>query len=83
MLHNVHIYAVVRVRLDGIEAPDHPAAVLAALKQFDADPPPFSRLGENVEYAEEVAGALVDEQGDYEYEKTTYHKPTGEQIPAT
>lgn len=84
--YDVHIYAVVRVKLEGIEAPGQREAVDAARKRFDEE-----GIGEKLgltspasvahaEYADEVVRYLVDQQGDEEYERSQWYE--GDNAPA-
>ncbi len=78
--YDVHIYAVVRVKLEGIEAPGQREAIDAARKQFD-DEGMGEKLGltrpanaAHAEYADEVVRYLVDEQGDEEHERSQWYE---------
>lgn len=64
--HRVHLYPAVRVVFDGIEAASHAEAIRKAEDLFAETHHDF-RGGE---YAEEVVGALVDEEGDTEYQNS-------------
>ncbi len=85
MKHDVHLYALVRVKFTGIEADGetiekrHLAAIDTAIEEagkhqafdhlFNRDRPGIGI--ESVEYADEVSCALVDEQDDEDHENTT------------
>lgn len=71
--YHVHLYPVVRVKVEGVEATSPAEAVEKALAEgpdlydlFRRDGPPVT------EYAEEVPTALVDVEGDAEYEHSRY-----------
>lgn len=78
MKYDVHLYAVVRVKVNDIEADSQTEAIDKAESLvnfnslFDASRP--SRVVEHVEYADEVNAALVDEQGDENYERSKFYK---------
>ena len=69
MKHNVHVFAVVRVKVEGIEAESHDDAVKKAMEQFHDlydlfDTQNFRHLPEgvtDVEFGEEFSHFLVDE----------------------
>lgn len=71
MLYDVHIYATFRTKIDGIEASSAKEAASIALRETD-----LHNLSSRAEldYAEEVHGCLVDQQGDEDYERSTYLK---------
>lgn len=71
MQHRVHIYATVRCPFDTIEAESHEQAVELALEKFERNANSYVASGE---YADEVTAALVDEDGDPEFEKSTTHE---------
>jgi len=72
---DVHVYPVARVKITGIEAYSHEAAIKQA-EQTD-----FHELLRNepkagssdIEYAEEIAGFLVDEPDDPEHERSVIY----------
>lgn len=72
---DVHVYPVARMKITGIEAYSPEAAIKRA-EQTD-----FHELLKNepkvgspdIEYAEEIAGFLVDEQGDPEHERSVMY----------
>jgi hypothetical protein len=76
--YNVHLYAVVRVKVNDVEAESQTEAIdkAGSMVNFnsllDASRP--SRVVEYVEYADEVNTALVDEQGDEDYERSKFYK---------
>jgi len=84
--HDVHVYAVVRVKLPGIDSVDHLDAINKAVDQldlhetFDRMPVSDPRVSE-MEYADEIAGYLVDDTEDRDYEDSTFHTLSGEVIP--
>ena len=65
--YNVHLFALVRVKIEDIEAADMPGAIKLA-----EDRAPLERLFNHgrepdTEYAEEISHCLVDVQGDTEF----------------
>lgn len=66
----VHLYAVVRVPIDGLQASSHTDAIAAAHREFD----PTVSL-QQAEFADEIVGALVDEEGDTEFMNSTFYIP--------
>lgn len=79
--YNVHIYVVVRVRVDGIEADDMPSAITKAEETQDFHTL-FDCEADNIEYAEDSDGYLVDVVGDGEYEQSRFYCKDG-QTPQT
>lgn len=73
MKYNVHLYAVVRVKIEDIEAGSQTEAIEKAEERFYADPDQLIRVAE---YADEVEAALVDEQGDPEYLNSRHYHPS-------
>jgi len=76
MKYDVHIYATVRVKVCGVEADSQAEAIKKAEAQTDL----YDTLGEpghGTEYAEEITGFLVDEDGDTEYHNTRYYDEKG------
>jgi len=70
--YTVHLYPVVRVTLDGIEARNKQEAIEKALKEIDTSC--FENLGSNISFAEEYHDpCLVDVEGDEEHEDSTNH----------
>ena len=67
MLYDVHIYAVVRVKVPNVEAESHLDAINKAETVTD-----LHALLPN--YAEEINGYLVDEHGDEERTKSHYYE---------
>jgi hypothetical protein len=80
MKHNVHLYAVVRVKVSGIEADSHEEAIEIAEQRvdmnmlFDGLQGPRAPDIEYTEYADEITEFLVDEEGDEENEHSDYWK---------
>lgn len=72
MKHNVHLYAVVRVRLDDIEAEDAHAAIGAAIEEFESRPAYHLQYSRSVEYDDELVGTLVDWQDDNQLKSATF-----------
>lgn len=75
-IYNVHLYALVRVRIDGIEAEDQLGAIGAAIARQDLDRL-FNSDDGRIEFADDIPSALVDEAGDAEYERTLAYDQTG------
>jgi hypothetical protein len=83
MKYKVHLFAVVRVRIDNIEA----TSQLEAIKKAENDTDLYrqflweSRGGEggtdpyvnHTEWADEISHVLVDEEGDEEYEQSGWY----------
>ena len=70
--YTVHLYPVVRVALDGIEARNKQEAIVKALDEIDTSC--FESLGSNISFAEEYHDpCLVDVEGDEEHEDSTNH----------
>ncbi len=67
MTYDVHIFAVVRVKISGVEAESQMAAIRTAVDRADLD---HRFDGEATEYAEEITRYMVDEVGDTEYART-------------
>jgi hypothetical protein len=79
MKYDVHIYATVRVKVCGVEANSQKEAIKKAEAQTDL----YETLGESghgTEYAEEITGFLVDEEGDTEYQQTRSYNGKGNQL---
>jgi hypothetical protein len=76
MQFDVHIYAVVRVKVSGIEAESQQDAIKKAEDatdlhaMFRGDVDAFSSYPVESEYTEDVESFLVDEVGDAEYRNT-------------
>ncbi|MBI4311443.1 MAG: hypothetical protein HY681_06645 [Chloroflexi bacterium] len=79
--YDVHLFTVVRVKLEGIEATSQRDAIEKAQQRFARE-----RIGEalgltrsisgvETEYAEEVVDYLVDEEGDPEYKRSRRYRP--------
>jgi len=77
-LYDVHFYALVRVKRCGIAALSQPQAIEVAERDLDLSEL-FDRLDRilpcetELEFAKEVLGYLVDEQGDGEYSRSQYY----------
>ena len=86
MKHDVHIFAVVRLKAVDIDADTHVGAVGKAKKVFDDlyglfEVSNIRRLPpgiEAIEFGEEFSHFLVDEAGDDEFEESTWHGPDGQ-----
>ena len=75
MKHDVHIYAIVRVKVKDVEAESHSEAMDKALEMADLndllrDVP--NAQGLETESAEEIDNFLVDEVGDEHFEHSQY-----------
>jgi len=85
MKHVVHLFVIVRLNQEGIEAESHEQAVHVAQGLFDDLYCTFQRnnvryLPEGVtdiEFGEEFSHFLVDEENDPEHEKSTWHDAYG------
>ncbi len=74
MKYDVHVYATVRVKFEGVEADTQPLAVKQAVAEYQR------RYGGGVvmgEDAEEITAALVDEVGDGEYRNSATYDADG------
>jgi hypothetical protein len=72
MRYDVHLYVTVRVKVPDIEAANQLEAIEVAESRFFEDCNQLARQGE---YADEITAALVDEQGDRDYENSRLHLP--------
>lgn len=78
--YNVHVYAIVRVKVVGIEADDMRAAVNMAidgtnfysLLNSDIEQEALAGTVEHVEFAEEFSHFLVDVEGDEDFEESEW-----------
>lgn len=71
MKYDVHIYAVARIKVSGIEANSQQEAIREAEKLVDLDRVLNKTFGDiEVCSAEEIQDYLVDEVGDAEYQNT-------------
>lgn len=77
MKYDVHVYATVRVKVPGVEAPDQIEAIRRAEASLDLHEVLDGGSGAKalqsdleVEHAEEIIGYLVDEEGDEEFERS-------------
>jgi hypothetical protein len=90
MKHDVHIFAVVRVKRAGVEAENHDDAVKKAMEKFHDlyelfDTRNIRKLPDgviDVEFGEEFSHFLVDEEGDREFECSTWHEGKGVELPS-
>ena len=64
-LHNVHIYAIVRVKVSNVEAENHAEAIKKAEDMIDLNGL-FNR-GSDQEFADDIDCFLVDEVGEEEF----------------
>jgi hypothetical protein len=61
---DIHIYAVVRVKVRGVEAENQAAAIARAVRETDL----FEEIHRpEAEFSEDISHYLVDIQGDEEY----------------
>jgi len=89
MKHDVHIFALVRVKRAGIEAESHDDAVKKAMEQFHDlydlfETRNIRRLPDgmtDVEFGEEFSHFMVDEADDPEHERSTWHNAKGDTEP--
>lgn len=93
---DVHLYALVRVKVSDVRAADQASAISAAMAEVNLDDV-FNRTFDGagletangvvtaVEYADEVQYALVDEHGDAEYARSrAFHvSEDGTWVPET
>jgi hypothetical protein len=85
MKHDVHIFAVVRVKCADIEAESHDDAVKKAMEQFHDlydlfETRNLRQLPEgvtDVEFGEEFSHFLTDEAKDPEFTRSTWHDAMG------
>jgi len=78
MKYNVHLYVGARVMIPEIEAENQQAAVDQAISLYQ--PESFFTSDDSRDGAipdESILGALVDEQGDEQFERTTYYPLDG------
>ena len=68
-MFDVHLFPVVRIKVPGIEATSHIAAIEQAIAQIDLY---VECESTNFEYAEELSHFLVDVTGDQEYENSQW-----------
>ncbi|MBZ5499059.1 MAG: hypothetical protein LAP85_21890 [Acidobacteriia bacterium] len=78
MRYNVHIFAVVRVKVPDVEAVSHQDAIKKAVESTDLNEV-FDRVSpvpgvEHTEYGEEISHYLVDEVGDEECRRSTFYQ---------
>ena len=79
MKYKVHIFPVVRVTFPGIEAGSQVEAIKKAEAEADFDGL-FARLGDNVDYADDIDCFCVDEENDPHYERSTWYDRGGKPI---
>ena len=80
--HFVHVYAVIRIKVD-VDAHNHRSAMEAADERLFADGlavrlTPAAHGILDAEYAAEVTGYLVDEDGDDEFSRSCAYGPDHE-----
>lgn len=78
MKYDVHIYAVYRVKIEGVEADSQLDAVREAEILFCQYPHRYPAI-----YTEDYEEALVDEHGDDEFSHSTYYKHNGKDWEVT
>jgi hypothetical protein len=69
---HVHLFAVVRVTIPGINSTSMHAAVPAAIDAFCASESPKRFEGESTGFADEFSHFLVDVEGDPEFEQSRF-----------
>lgn len=83
MKYTVHLYISCRVKFEGIEAESQAEAIQKAEARFDSSTF-FNNDGDATRTPiwDEAAplGALVDEEGDEEYERSRYHELEGVKV---
>lgn len=78
MKHTVHLYYAVRIRMEDIEADSQEGAIAKADAECDVRE---SIVRGAAEWDESPhLGALVDEEGDEEYDNTRYHEGPGAKL---
>ena len=75
---NVHIYAIVRVKVLGVEANSQEEAIKRVRDHVNLNDlmnrsHPLSNV-EHVEFVDEITGYLVDEQGDQKHERSRFYE---------
>ena len=91
MKHDVHLFAVVRVKCPGIEAESHDDAVKKAMEQFHElyelfETRNLRHLPEGiteVEFGEEFSHFLVDDAGSEDFSDSTWHDAKGVELLGT
>lgn len=68
-MFDVHLYAVVRVKVADVEAPSMETAIERARAEADLD---GMFATDTTQWAEEIVYAVVDVQGDEEYEQSKW-----------
>jgi hypothetical protein len=89
MKHDVHAFCLVRVKRAGIDADNHDDAVEKAMEQFQDFYDLFNTRNIrtlpdgviDVEFGEEFSHFLVDEKGDQEFARSTWHEGKGVELP--
>jgi hypothetical protein len=74
-LHNVHIYAIVRVKVSNVEAENHAEAIKKAEDMIDLNGL-FNR-GSDQEFADDIDCFLVDDVGDEEFNHSRWYQKDG------
>jgi hypothetical protein len=67
MMYDVHIFAVVRLKVEGVQADNQQEAIHQAFQSIDLH---AQFDGANTAYADEISSYMVDEVGDAEYGRT-------------
>jgi hypothetical protein len=83
MKYDVHIFAVVRVKIAGVDAESQTEAIVNAEDSVD-----LYRLFENpgafgveaTDFADEITHYLVDEVGDSTYERSRFYEADGKTV---
>lgn len=79
MKYDVHVFAIVRVTVPGIEADSQEEAIKKA-KELDLNflgTPYLPKNVEAVEYADDLDGFFVDEENDPEHERSCFYDKHG------
>ena len=74
--YTVHLYPIVRVTVRDVEAASQVEAIKKAEEMVDLHKLFANLAGHNVysiEYADDLDGFLVDEDGDPDHERSTYY----------
>lgn len=80
MKYAVHIMAIVRVKMPGVEADSQEDAIKKAEAAVDLNflgSPYLPQNVEHVEYADDIDGYHVDEEGDPEHERSRWYDKHG------
>ena len=70
MMYDVYIFAVVRVKVPGVDADSQQAAIRQAVQNIDLH---AQFDGSNTAYTDEISSYMVDEVGDAEYRRAQHY----------